>query len=61
MIINEISTELKKKYNKYLSQNGCLFLINKKNITYNSNIILKKVKMRQFIPLLKQMLMEWEF
>ena len=53
MIINKISTELKKKYNKYLSQNGCLFLINKKNITYNSNIILKKSKNATIYPVIK--------
>ena len=53
MIINKISTELKKKYNKYLSQNGCLFLINKKNITYNSNIVFKKSKNAIICPVIK--------
>ena len=53
MVINKISTNFKNQYNKYLSQSGSLFLINKKSIAYNSSIISKKSNNAIICPVIK--------
>ncbi|PPR17146.1 MAG: Alanine racemase [Alphaproteobacteria bacterium MarineAlpha9_Bin3] len=53
MEINKASKNIKNKYKKYLFQNGNLFLISKKNIKYNSNIISKKSKNAVISPVIK--------
>jgi len=53
MVINKISSDFKNQYNKYLSQNGSLFLINKKSIAYNSSIISKKSNNAIICPVIK--------
>mgnify|MGYP001156894597 CR=1 FL=1 len=53
MVINKISTSFENQYNKYLSQNGSLFLINKKSIAYNSSIISKKSNNAIICPVIK--------
>ena len=53
MVINKISTDFKNQYNKYLSQSGSLFLINKKSIAYNSSIISKKSNNAIICPVIK--------
>ena len=53
MVINKISTSFENQYNKYLSQSGSLFLINKKSIAYNSSIISKKSKNAIICPVIK--------
>ena len=53
MVINKISTSFENQYNKYLSQSGSLFLINKKSIAYNSSIISKKSNNAIICPVIK--------
>jgi alanine racemase len=53
MEINKLNLTIRTKYKKYLSQNGNLALVNKKNISYNSNIISKKSKNAQICPVIK--------
>ena len=53
MIINKINEDIKKKYKKYLFQNGNLFLINRNNIIHNSSIISKKSKNALICPVIK--------
>ena len=53
MGINKINTDFKNQYNKYLSQSGSLFLIDKKSIAYNSSIISKKSNNAIICPVIK--------
>ena len=53
MATNKANETIKHKYKKYLLQSGNLFLINKKNIIYNSNIISKKCNNAIIIPVIK--------
>ena len=53
MAINKNIEDIKYKYKNYLLQSGNLFLINKKNIIYNSSIISKKSKNAIISPVVK--------
>ena len=48
-----LSIKLKNKSLKYLSEHGSVIYISKKNIMYNSNIILKKCINKIISPVIK--------
>ena len=53
MELKKLSINVRKKSLKYLSQYGTVSYINKNNIIYNSNIILKKSKNKIISPVIK--------
>ena len=53
MELKKLSINVRKKSLKYLSQYGTVSYINKNNIIYNSNVILKKSKNKIISPVIK--------